>query len=109
MAQFDVFRNPNADTAKRVPYLVDVQHDLVAVFDSRVVVPLVDPAFVRDRLVLRLMPVFTLDDRRLVLMPQSIASLPTRTLGIAALAVAAILTLWSMFVYLSAAWAVLKK
>lgn len=81
MAQFDVYRNPNASTARRVPYLLDVQHDLIAVLDSRVVVPLVDPALVHEKLVQRLMPVFTLDERRLVLMPQSIASLPARTLG----------------------------
>ncbi|HNO59701.1 MAG TPA: hypothetical protein PKH44_03630, partial [Plasticicumulans sp.] len=35
MAQFDVCRNPNAGTATRVPYLLDVQHDLIAVFESR--------------------------------------------------------------------------
>ncbi|RTK99310.1 MAG: hypothetical protein EKK65_09615, partial [Lysobacterales bacterium] len=38
MAQFDVCRNPNAGTATRVPYLLDVQHDLIAAFESRVIV-----------------------------------------------------------------------
>lgn len=45
----------------------------------------------------------------LLLYREPLSGLPTRTLGIAALAIAAVLTLWSMFKYLSTAWAVLKK
>lgn len=40
MAQFDVYRNVGPD-ARRVPYLLDVQSDLLAGVTTRVVVPLV--------------------------------------------------------------------
>jgi toxin CcdB len=41
MAQFDVFENPNPASRKTVPYLLDVQSDLLDTLTTRVVVPLV--------------------------------------------------------------------
>lgn len=41
MAQFDVYRNNNPKTQKAVPYLLDVQADVLAALATRVVVPLV--------------------------------------------------------------------
>lgn len=41
MAQFDVYENPNSDTRDAVPYLLDVQADLLNGLATRVVVPLV--------------------------------------------------------------------
>jgi len=41
MAQFDVYINPNPVTRKLVPYLLDVQADLLDSLATRVVVPLV--------------------------------------------------------------------
>src|ERR1017187_2983517 len=41
MAQFDVYLNPNADTSKAIPYLLDVQADLLDRLATRVVVPLI--------------------------------------------------------------------
>ena len=41
MAQFDVYLNPNAATRKVIPYLLDVQADLLDTLATRVVVPLV--------------------------------------------------------------------
>lgn len=41
MAQFDVYLNPNADTHHVIPYLLDVQADLLDTLATRVVVPLV--------------------------------------------------------------------
>ncbi|CAG0939963.1 Toxin CcdB [Gallionellaceae bacterium] len=41
MAQFDVYLNPNADTRSFIPYLLDVQADLLDVLATRVVAPLV--------------------------------------------------------------------
>ena len=40
MAQFDVFRNTNPASKARVPYLLDVQHDLLGALSTRVVIPL---------------------------------------------------------------------
>ena len=41
MAQFDVYLNPNAATRKVIPYLLDVQADLLETLSTRVVAPLV--------------------------------------------------------------------
>ncbi|MGA8148816.1 MAG: CcdB family protein [Gallionellaceae bacterium] len=41
MAQFDVYLNPNAKTRKAVPFLLDVQADLLDTLATRVVAPLV--------------------------------------------------------------------
>ena len=41
MAQFDVYINPNPATRKLVPYLLDIQADLLDSLATRVVVPLV--------------------------------------------------------------------
>jgi hypothetical protein len=35
MAQFDVYRNPNAATRERMPYLLDVQPDLLDALATR--------------------------------------------------------------------------
>ena len=45
----------------------------------------------------------------LLLYHEPLWGLPTRTLGIVALVIAAVLTLWTMLVYLAAAWRVLNK
>lgn len=41
MAQFDVYLNPNAATQQAIPYLLDVQADLLDALATRVVVPLI--------------------------------------------------------------------
>jgi hypothetical protein len=41
MAQFDVYENQNAATCQSIPYLLDVQVDLLNALGTRVVVPLV--------------------------------------------------------------------
>lgn len=40
MAQFDVYRNKNSDTNEKVPYLLEVQNDILSSLNTRVVVPL---------------------------------------------------------------------
>lgn len=41
MAQFDVYINPNPETKQSIPYLLDVQADLLDNLTTRVVVPLI--------------------------------------------------------------------
>ncbi|OGU18247.1 MAG: plasmid maintenance protein CcdB [Geobacteraceae bacterium GWC2_53_11] len=40
MAQFDVYANPNPVTKHAVPYLLDIQADLLSNLTTRVVIPL---------------------------------------------------------------------
>ena len=55
MARFDVYPNPRKETAKRTPYLLDVQSNFLEDLDTRVVVPL-RAASVIDAPVTRLNP-----------------------------------------------------
>ena len=41
MAQFDVYINENNQTNQKVPYLLDVQNDILKSLNTRVVIPLV--------------------------------------------------------------------
>ncbi len=40
MAQFDVYANPNAAYRKEYPWIVDVQHEALASFRTRLTIPL---------------------------------------------------------------------
>lgn len=40
MPRYDVYRNPRTQSAKQVPYLLDVQSDFLDDIDTRVIVPL---------------------------------------------------------------------
>lgn len=64
MAQFDVYRNPNPATRARIPYLVDVQSELLDSLATRVVVPLCKPVVLKGRLAERLNPVFQVEGRK---------------------------------------------
>lgn len=41
MAQFDVYENKNTGTNKEIPYLLDIQNDILKSLSTRVVVPLI--------------------------------------------------------------------
>ena len=41
MAQFDVYENINPNTNEQIPYLLDIQNDILKSLQTRVVVPLV--------------------------------------------------------------------
>ena len=41
MAQFDVYENENELTNQKVPYLLDIQNDILDSINTRVVIPLV--------------------------------------------------------------------
>lgn len=41
MPQFDVYRNRNPRSRRSIPYLLDVQSDLLTALSTRVVVPLI--------------------------------------------------------------------
>lgn len=60
MSQFDVYLNPNPATRKSIPYLLDVQADLLGAMTTRVVVPLI-LVEVRGQGVKQLNPHFKID------------------------------------------------
>lgn len=61
MAQFDVYRNPDASSRRRVPYLLDIQSELLDALATRVVVPLRSIESSQALRMERLMPVFEVE------------------------------------------------
>lgn len=80
MARFDAYRNsgPHADD---VPYLLDVQSDVLQGLETRVVVPLRRrDRFPASRIPDRLMPVFTLEGEDCLMETPKLAAVPRRLL-----------------------------
>ena len=80
MAQYDVYANPNPRSREQVPFVVDIQSDLLSAMRTRLVMPLtrvaVDVPF-SPRL---LSPQLTVDGERLALAPQATAGMDARLL-----------------------------
>jgi toxin CcdB len=79
MARFDVYPNPRKETAKRTPFLLDVQSDFLEDIDTRVVVPL-RAASVIGQPVSRLNPVFDIAGTKVVMDTSQLAGYPRREL-----------------------------
>jgi toxin CcdB len=79
MAQFDVYRNPSPTTGVAVPYLLDVQSDLLSEMRTRVVVPLA-PVESVGRPAVSLNPVFRVEDTEVLMMTQHLAAVPRAAL-----------------------------
>jgi len=80
MAQFDVYRNANDATKRAVPYLLDLQSNLLADLTTRVVVPLMHASRFKRRLQ-RLNPAFTIEGVHVVMSTAELAAIHRRHLG----------------------------
>ena len=76
--QFDVYRNV-VEQQKHIPYLVDIQSDILSLLHTRVVVPLIRPAAF-GRQSTRLHPTLQVDDEDLVLAAHLMAAMDRRRL-----------------------------
>ena len=81
MAQFDVHRNPNAATRARIPFLLDVQSDLLDPIATRVVVPLCKPEVLSGKPAERLNPAFEIEGRKLLMLTPELAGVSRKALG----------------------------
>ncbi len=81
MAQFDVYRNANPATRARIPYLLDVQSDLLDILATRVVVPLCKPEVLKGKLAERLNPVLEVEGRRMAMLTPELAGVSRKALG----------------------------
>lgn len=80
MAQFDVYRNRNDATSNVVPYLLDVQTELLDRLSTRVVVPLVlaEEMGLSAR---QLNPQFKIESVSVVMSTAELAGVSSRSLG----------------------------
>lgn len=83
MARFDIYPNPGQTKKSDVPYLLDVQSDLLNDLDSRVVVPLrrVD-RFDKVTLPQSLSPVFEIEGLTCFMETPKLAAVPARILKV---------------------------
>jgi toxin CcdB len=80
MAQLDVYRNLAEPPTDEVPYLLDVQSDVLGIINSRVVVPLV-LAVRFTRPMRHLNPGFRIEGVAVIMATQFIAGTSLRNLG----------------------------
>ena len=66
MAQYDIHRNADKNGARLFPFVVDVQHDLHRLLESRVVIPLTAPENLAHQPLLHLNPVLRVEGRALL-------------------------------------------
>lgn len=81
MAQFTVHRNPEAASRATVPYLLDVQSDLLADLGTRAVVPLYTAVAMKGRVTRTLTPQFEVEGRQVVMVTPQIAGVTLKHLG----------------------------
>lgn len=80
MAQFDVCRNANPVSSRDIPYLLEVQSDLLGILSTRVVAPLVR-ATEMGKVAKTLNPQFEIEGISVVMSTPEIAGVPRRVLG----------------------------
>ena len=80
MAQFDVFENPNEETNQAIPYLLDVQADLLDSLSTRVVVPLVAVS-IMGKAIKHLNPEFVIKDTAVFMSTAELAGVTVRSMG----------------------------
>lgn len=80
MAQFDVYENRNPATCNSIPYLLDVQTELLDALATRVVVPLV-LASEMGGATRHFCPQFKIKGLAVVMSTGELAGLPVRSLG----------------------------
>jgi len=80
MPQFDVYANPNPDSQQQIPYLVDIQADLLDHLATRVVVPLYRQGNIVS-LLQQLNPTVTIENELFILSIAELAAIPFTYLG----------------------------
>jgi toxin CcdB len=81
MPQFSAYRNKNAATRARFPFLLDIQSDLLDPLATRVVVPLAAAAPARSRSMQTLTPAIRVEGKNYLMITPQLAGVATRELG----------------------------
>ncbi|MFW2580486.1 CcdB family protein [Aliarcobacter butzleri] len=77
MAQFDVYENLNEKSKQNIPYLLDIQNDILKDLTTRVVIPLI----ITNKAINFLNPKFTINQIDVILSTAELASIPMEILG----------------------------
>ena len=80
MKQFTLYKNENKRSKKAYPYFVDVQCDLLADLNSRIVIPLSAQETLNNLNAKKLCPIVEIDEGVFVLLTHQMTSVPYSTL-----------------------------
>jgi toxin CcdB len=81
MAQFTVYKNKNPQTRSAVPFLLDLQNDLLSDLETRVVVPLYPASTLKGKTLKTLTPVLEIEGESYVMLTPQLAGIPKNELG----------------------------
>ncbi len=81
MAQFTVCRNKNPQTRSAIPFLLDIQNDLLDDLETRVVVPLCPLSAMKSKPLRTLTPVLEIEGESFVMLTPQMAGIPRSELG----------------------------
>ncbi|WP_029919857.1 CcdB family protein [Nevskia soli] len=80
MAQFRVYQNPRVAGRERIPFVLDVQSDVVELLPTRLVIPLVRDRLFPSRRIPRLNPGFSIKGHSVVLSPAEMGAVAASAL-----------------------------
>jgi len=81
VGQFDVYRNPSPASREAIPYMVDVQSDLLTGLQTRLLLPLARPRYVPSKGPKALSPEVEVKGESLRVLPHLAAAMRPRDLG----------------------------
>jgi toxin CcdB len=81
MSQFTIYRNQNVHTKNRIPFLLDVQSDLVSELGTRVVIPLTLATAFKGKVLRTLTPVVEIAGKSYIVLTPQLAGIAKNELG----------------------------
>lgn len=81
MAQFDVYRNPSPRQREAMPFMVEVQSNLLSGLPTRMTMPLAVPGLLPSAVPINLCPLIDWEGQRLHLLAHLATPFLTRDLG----------------------------
>ncbi len=81
MAAFTVHANPDPRSRKAIPFLLDIQNEILSTMETRVVVPLYVKSAATLHPISRLTPVVTFQNKTYIAMVPELAGVARRSLG----------------------------
>jgi toxin CcdB len=81
MPQFTVYRKKSPKSKGEIPYLLDIQSDLLGDLRTRVVIPLYQGRSTRIKPMTRLTPEVEIEGRKFILMTPQLAGVSIKDLG----------------------------
>lgn len=81
MAQFTIYQNKNLQSKKLIPFLLDVQSNLLDSLQTTVVVPLTKYEPNKDKAVNQLMPILNVEGTDYLMLTPQLAGISRKELG----------------------------